>query len=86
MLRLFLDNLLPIFLAAGAGCLLAAHTRIQARDIAHVAFYLFAPCLVFRAILDSDVPGGEMLRMLGFSLAALLLPPLVAWLIAWRLG
>jgi predicted permease len=86
MLKLFLDNLLPIFLAAGAGCLLAARTRIEARDIAHIAFYLFAPCLVFRAILGSEVPGGEMLRMLGFSLAAILLPPLVAWLVAWRLG
>jgi predicted permease len=86
MLQLFLDNLLPIFLAAGAGCLLAASTKIEARDIAHIAFYLFAPCLVFRAILESDVPGGAMLRMLGFSLTCLLLPPAVAWLVAWRLG
>jgi predicted permease len=86
MLGLFVNNLLPIFLAAGAGYLLASRMKIEARPIAHIAFYIFAPCLVFRAILDSDVPGGEMLRMLGFSLAAILLPPLLAWLVAWRIG
>jgi predicted permease len=83
---LFSDNLLPIFLAAGAGYLLAALTRIEARSIAHIAFYIFAPCLVFRAILESEVPGGEMSRMLGFSLACLLLPPLVAWPAARLMG
>ena len=86
MLGLFLNNLLPIFLASGAGYLLAARTKIEARPIAHIAFYIFAPCLVFRAILESEVPGEEMLRMLAFSLACMLLPPLVAWLAAGRLG
>lgn len=86
MLRLFADNLLPIFLAAGAGYLLAARTKVEARSIAHIAFYIFAPCLVFRAILSSQVPGDAMARMLGFSLACLLLPPAVAWLLARRMG
>jgi predicted permease len=86
MLRLFADNLLPIFLAAGAGYLLAARMKIEARPIAHIAFYVFAPCLVFRAILSSQVPGQAMARMIGFSLACLLVPPTVAWLLAWRMG
>jgi predicted permease len=86
MLRLFSENLLPIFLAAGAGYLLAARTKVEARSIAHIAFYIFAPCLVLRAILSSQVPGEAMARMLGFSLACLLLPPSVAWLLARWLG
>ena len=69
LLRLFADNLLPVFLAAGAGYLLVAATRLDPRPVTHVAFYVFAPCLVFTVIVNNEAPTDEMLRMIGFTLA-----------------
>ena len=57
MLRVFIDSLLPVFLAAGGGYLLAAKLELRPRPIAQLAFNLFAPCLVFHLIVGSRVPG-----------------------------
>jgi predicted permease len=86
MLRLFSDNLLPVFLAAGAGYTLAAILKIDARPIARVAFYIFAPCLIFQIITESRLSGDAVLRMAGFTLVSLLALALLAWLVARRLG
>ena len=72
MLRLFAENLLPVFLAAGAGYLVAVRWNVDPRPMARVAFNVFAPCLVFEAIVDSNLPGGDLLRMVGLALAVLL--------------
>lgn len=82
LLRLFGNNLLPVFLAAGAGYLLAATTRLDPRPVAHVAFFVFAPCLVFKVIVESHAPGEAMLRMVGFTLACQLGLAAIAFLVA----
>lgn len=85
MMRLFADHLLPVFLTAGAGYLLSAVLRVEARGLAQVALYVLAPCLVFEVIVESHVPAGLMARMVGFATACLLLPALVALAVArWR--
>jgi predicted permease len=85
LLRLFAENLLPVLLAASAGYALAAALKTDPRGLTSVGFNLFAPCLVFQVILESQVPVGEMLRMLGFAAASLFLPAGVALAIArWR--
>jgi predicted permease len=82
LLGLFGNNLLPVFLAAGAGYLLAATTKLDVRPVSHVAFFVFAPCLVFHVIVKSEAPGEAMLRMVGFALACQLGLALAAWLAA----
>jgi predicted permease len=86
MLELFANNLLPVFLAAGAGYVLAARFRLDARPVSQVAFYLFAPCLVFQVIIDSELRDDALLRMAGLALASLLAVALLAGLVAWRIG
>ena len=66
-----MENLLPVFLAAGAGYLLAVRGRIDPRPLAQVAFYILAPCLIFRIITQNHLTAGSMLRMGGFALATL---------------
>lgn len=73
MTQLFANNLLPVFLAAAAGYLLSAALRVDARPLAHVGFHVFSPCLVFQVIVDSDLPGGDVLRMISFAGTTLLL-------------
>jgi len=72
LLTLFTENLLPVFLAAGAGYALAARMRLDPRPISQLAFHLLAPCLVLQVILDSEVDGRAFLRMSAFSAVSLL--------------
>ncbi len=86
MLDLFLHNLLPIFLVAGAGWVLAARFGLDPRPVTHLAFWILAPCFVFRLLLASDVGGDALARMVAFTVLALAGPAALAGLVAWRLG
>ena len=86
LLHLFAQTLLPVFLAAGAGYLVAARTRVNPRPVATVAFTIFSPCLVFRIIVENHVSGLDFLRMAGFALAGLGSLGLLTALVARRLG
>ncbi len=82
MLRLFVDNLLPVILTAAVGYALAARVQVQARSLARVAFLVFSPCLVYQILFESRLPIGDMARMAGFSFTVLLLLGGVAFLVA----
>ncbi len=86
MLDLFAENLLPVFLAAGAGYAVAARWELDPRPLARVAFNVFAPCLVFQVIVDSRLPGEEVARMAGFAVAVLLAGAALAGLAGRILG
>lgn len=86
MVGLFTNNLLPVFLAAGAGYLLAWRLRVDPRPVSRAAFFVFAPCFVFRIILESDLPGDALARMVGFATTTLLVLAVISALVARRLG
>ena len=86
LLRLFTDNLLPIFLTAGAGYLLVATLKTDPRPISQVAFNVLAPCLMFRVVVESHVPVGAVLRMSAFTAAVLLGLGAVAFAVTRMLG
>lgn len=85
MLKLFADNLLPVFLAAGAGWLLAARTRLDPRPVTHVAFFILAPCFVYDALVNGEVGGAAMVRTVVFATAVLGVVALAVGLLVWRL-
>lgn len=64
----FLNNLLPIFLAAGAGLLLGKKTGLNPSSLSKVVLYLFSPCLIFNMLTTSPLSGGETLTMMGFTI------------------
>ncbi len=72
LLRLFANNLLPILLVAGAGYVAGKWLKVEARSISRAVFYLFSPCLLFDLLVTSQFEGGDMLRMVGFTLASIL--------------
>ena len=86
MLRLFVDNLLPVLLAAAVGYLAASRWRLDPKPLARLAFNVFAPCLVYQLLVDNRIPGVEALRMVGFALAVLLSAAVLAGLAARVLG
>ena len=86
LLRLFSDNLLPVFLATGVGYLLAARAGVGARSLSRARFSVFAPCLVIRLIVENHVSGPSFFRMAGLAVVTLGLLAALAWIISLRLG
>ena len=86
LLRLFADNLLPILLVAGAGYLAGKWLNVEARSVSRVVFYLFSPCLLFELLVTSQIDYGDMLRMVGFSLASILAVGAITWLLGRLMG
>lgn len=85
LLAIFLNDVLPIFLVAGVGFLLARYLRIDVRIVSRVAFYALSPCLVFTLLMDSRIGAGEFGRLGVFSLCSILGIGLIAWLVALQL-
>lgn len=82
LLSLFANNLLPVFLAAGAGFVLGKVVRIEAQALSRVAFYVFSPCLVFTLLTANELGNGEVLQMAAFAVAQMALVGLLAWGVA----
>lgn len=80
LLPLFLNNLLPIFLAAGSGYLLSRYTEVNPRSLSQVIFYIFSPCLIFSLLTQSKLDNGNIVYMMLASGSAILLVGAIAWL------
>jgi predicted permease len=65
---ILLNNILPIFIAAGAGYGLGRALRPDIRTISRLAFYVFSPSLVFSSIVHSQLSGGDFSVMAAFTL------------------
>lgn len=63
LLEIFLNNLLPIFLCAGAGLAVGRAFEPDIKTINRLTFYIFSPCLVFTSLTHSPVPGGELTQI-----------------------
>jgi hypothetical protein len=63
---IFLSDLLPVFLIAGVGVLLARYARADVHTVSRVTFHACAPALVFNLLFSSTVGGVAFGRMVLF--------------------
>lgn len=63
LLSIFASDILPIFLIAGIGYLLARFLDTSVKTLAHVVFYALVPSLVFNLLVTSKMTGGQFGRM-----------------------
>lgn len=82
LLSIFAEDVLPIFLVAGVGFLLARYLRVEVRVVSRIAFNALSPCLVFTLLTNSRIGAGEFGRLGLFSVCSILGIGLIAWLVA----
>ncbi len=82
LLSIFLEDVLPIFLVAGVGFVLARRLRIDVRVVSRMAFNALSPCLVFTLLMDSRIGAREFGQLGVFSVASILGVGVLAWLAA----
>jgi predicted permease len=73
LLVIFLNNLLPIFLAAGAGYLISQKLNVSPRPLSQVIFYIFSPCLIFTLLTKSELSDGDILLTGLFAASVIIL-------------
>lgn len=81
LLVLFSNNILPIFLAAGAGFLIGKFLQVSPRPISQTAFYIFSPCLIFTLLTTSELSGADMGSMVGFTIVSALAVGGLTWIL-----
>lgn len=74
--------LIPIFLTAGTGYLLARRLHVSPQGLSRAAFYIFTPCLLFDKFSHSTLSTDEMGRLAAFALLTIASSGLIAWTIA----
>jgi predicted permease len=83
LLILFSNNLLPIFLASGAGLLSARYLGVNPRSVSKIVFYIFSPCLVFSLLTSEQLNGDDITQMAVFAAIIILIVGAIAALIGY---
>ena len=66
-LSVFLNNILPIFLVASIGYGLRARLSLDIKPLSKSVFYAFSPALVFTSLVNSQLPGDEIIDLAVFT-------------------
>lgn len=82
ILTVLTQNILPIFVVAACGYALQRWGGVQKQTLSRVVFYCFSPCLVFSSLVNSQLPGGELIDLAVFTAVTISLMGLVGWGVA----
>ena len=86
LLSVFINVILPVFGIVVLGYLLGGRLELQARTLTRVAYYVFVPAFIFKAISTANVPLADTLKMISYIVVAHLLGVVVAGGIGRALG
>jgi len=77
---IFASDILPIFVVAAIGFLLARRLGASVKTLATVSFNSLSPCLVFNQLVTAQISGSQSLRIAAFCVLLTIAIGLVAWL------
>ena len=81
LLSIFANDVLPIFLVAAVGFLLARRFHTDVRTLSRITFNALSPCLVFHMLVTSTLGAQDFLRMTMLAACTVLGIGLVARLV-----
>jgi malate permease and related proteins len=79
---IFASDILPIFILAGVGFVLARRFRAEVKTLSTVAFNALSPCLVFYQLVTAEISGSQSLRVAAFCVLLTLAIGLAARLVS----
>ena len=86
LVSILLSDILPIFVIAGAGFLLARYAAVDVRVLSRVVFYALLPCLAFRLLVTSTASGPNVGRLMLLAVLIMAVMGLVGYVAARALG
>jgi predicted permease len=82
LLTILADDILPIFVVASVGFLLARRLHVDVKSLSRVTFNALSPCLVFTLLVTSRIGAGEFGRIVAFTVLLVAAVGLAARLVA----
>lgn len=82
LLPIFTETVLPVFLVAAAGVVLASLLKLDSRTLGRTVFYLGTPSLIFRSLYVTKFDWGTLQRLAGVALVVMLVTGLLSFLIS----
>jgi len=76
------QNILPIFIIAGFGFALQRWQTIDKHTLSKVTLYVLSPSLVFSSLVNSRLPGEELLDLVAFTIVNITAMAIVAIVVA----
>jgi predicted permease len=86
LLAIFANDIVPVFLIAGAGYLAARFAKAEVFTLTRVAFFVLLPCLIFNLIFTSSITGGDVSRLVTAAILVIVIMGVVAFALAKTLG
>jgi predicted permease len=81
LLSIFAEDVLPVFVVASIGFLLARFLKVDVKTLSRVVFNALAPCLVFNLLVTSKISPDEFGKMVLFTVCMVLSIGLIGRLI-----
>ncbi len=76
------QNILPIFVVAFFGFVLQKWKHLDKKALSTAVLYIFSPALVFHSLVNTQLAGNEMGRLILYTIAVIFGMGLLAWLVA----
>ncbi|HMN28901.1 MAG TPA: AEC family transporter, partial [Caldilineaceae bacterium] len=82
LLPIFAQTVLPVFLVASAGFVLASFVPIDGRSVGRLLFYLATPCLVFRSLYQTQLDATALQHLALVAVTAAMVTGLLGWVVS----
>lgn len=79
MSEIFAETVLPVFLVAIAGAVLASYTALDVRSIGRIVFFLGTPSLIFRSLYQTKFEWHTLQRLAGVAAGVMLITGVLSW-------
>lgn len=76
----FANNLLPVFLVAGAGFILGKFLTVDSRSLGRVVFYVFSPLLIFDLMIKSTLDLNQAFITVSYTASVIAVMGLLAFI------
>ena len=85
LLSIFASDILPIFLIAAIGFVLARVLAANVKTLSHIVFYALVPCFVFNLLVTSRMTSTEFARMALLNVLILASMGVIGRAVSWPL-
>src|SRR5687768_14952448 len=79
LFSIFVSDLLPVFVIAAVGFVLARYLAVDARPVARLTFHALVPALVFNVLITSTLGGVAFFQMTAFYALVVVAAGLMGW-------
>lgn len=83
LIPIFGSTVLPVFLVAATGFILARSVKLEGRSLGRVMFYLATPALVFRSLYQTEIDPASLQKFALVAAVVTILAGVLGWVVSF---